>query len=43
MIILKSIIKSAKQLFSFQLKNSRAEMMMYRLSNINVNRKAAKA
>lgn len=43
MIILKSIIKKAKQLLSFNLKNSRSEMMIYRLSNMNVNRKAVKA
>ena len=43
MIILKSIIKKAKQLLSFNLKKSRSEMMIYRLSNMNVNRKAVKA
>jgi hypothetical protein len=43
MIILKSIIKKAKQLFSFNLKNSRSEMMVYRLTNMNDIRKPAKA
>jgi hypothetical protein len=43
MIVLKSIIKKVKQLFSFNLKNSRSEMMVYRLSSINDNRKAVKA
>ena len=43
MIILKSIIKKAKQLLSFNLKSSRSEMMIYRLSTMNDNRKSVKA
>ena len=43
MIVLKSIIKKAKELLSFNLKNSRSEIMIYRLSNMNDNRKGVKA
>jgi hypothetical protein len=40
---LKAIFKKVKQLFSFKAKNSRSEMMIYRLSIMNDNRKAVKA
>jgi hypothetical protein len=43
MIVLKSIIKKVKQLFSFNAKHNRSEMMIYRLSTMNDNRKAVKA
>jgi hypothetical protein len=43
MIFLNVIIKKAKNLFSFNMKNNRSEMMMYRLSVMNDNRKAVKA
>jgi len=43
MIFLNVIIKKAKQLLSFNLKNSRSEMMIYRLSIMNDNRKSVKA
>ena len=40
---IKAIFRKVKQLFSFNAGSSRAAMTMYRLSNMNVNRKAAKA
>jgi hypothetical protein len=43
MIVLKSIIKKVKQLFSINAKNNRSEMMIYRLSTMNDNRKSVKA
>jgi hypothetical protein len=39
----KAIFKKIKQLFSLNAKNNRSEMMIYRLSTMNDNRKSVKA
>ena len=43
MIVLKSIIKKAKQLLSFNLNTSRAAITMHRLRNMQMSRKIVKA